>query len=155
MILIITIILFILGLLGTLLPFLPGPLLIWLGVFIFAWADGFVTVDITHLVGQGILVGIVFAVDWVSSFIGVKRAGGSRAALIGAAAGLPVGLIILGPLGIIIGPLAGAFLIEFISRGDLEKAFRVSIGSLIGFLGGTFFKVVVGVVMIVWFFLVI
>ncbi len=155
MILFITIILFILGLLGTLLPFLPGPLLIWLGVFIFGWADGFVSVDLTHLVGQGILVGIVFAVDWMSSFIGVKRAGGSRAALFGAAAGLPVGLIILGPLGIIIGPLAGAFLVEFISRRNLEKALRVSIGSLVGFLGGTFFKLVVGVVMIVWFFLVI
>ncbi len=155
MILFLTITLFVLGLLGTLLPFLPGPFLIWLGVFVFGWAEGFVTVDVTHLVGQGILVGIVFAVDWVSSFIGVKRAGGSRASLAGAALGLPIGLVILGPLGFIIGPLAGAFLVEFFSRGDLGKALRISIGSLLGFLGGTLFKLIVGIVMIIWFFLVI
>ncbi len=155
MILFVTIILFLLGLLGTLLPFLPGPVLIWLGVFVFGWGESFVSVDLNHLIGQGLLVGLVFIVDYISSFIGIKKAGGSRGALVGAFLGLPVGLVFLGPLGIIIGPLAGAFLVEIFSGKDFGKALRVSIGSLLGFLGGTFFKILVGVAMIVWFFLVI
>jgi len=153
--LIITIILFLVGLAGTLLPFLPGPFLVWLGVFIYGWAEGFEVVDGAHILGQLTIMIVVFTVDWLSSFLGVKRAGGSRSALLGAALGLLVGLFILGPLGIIIGPLAGAFLVEFFSRGDIDAALRVGIGSLLGFLGGTLFKLIAVLTMIIWFFRVI
>lgn len=152
---IVSIICFLLGLIGTLIPFLPGPILVWGGVFLYGWAEGFVNIGPSHLLGQGVLLGLIFLVDWVSSFIGVKKAGGSKYSLWGAVFGLIMGLFFLGPLGIIVGPPLGAFLIEFISRGDLEKALRISLGSLLGFLGGTVVKLIIELVMIVWFFMVI
>lgn len=150
--LVIAVIIFIVGLLGTVLPVLPGVMLIYAGMLLYGFMTGFATLNVYFFVMQGIVVGIVILVDYVASAVGTKLSGGSRQAAIGAVIGTILGLILLGPLGIIVGPFVGAVAVE-LSRGAAPaRAVRVGFGTLIGTVGGTVIKLGAAVAMIVYFF---
>lgn len=153
--LVITVIFFIVGLLGTFLPALPGPLIIWAGMFIYGLFVGFENLTLGFYLAQALAVGVLFLIDYISVAIGTKRYGGSKYSIFGAVVGLVVGLIILGPLGIIIGPFLGAVLVELISGRPLENAFITGSGTLLGFFGGTVIKIIMEIAMIAWFFFII
>ncbi len=71
----------------------------------------------------------------------------------GAVVGTILGIIFLGPLGIVIGPFAGAVIVEFFQKKDIKKSLQVGFGTLMGILGGTVLKIIMEIVMIVWFFI--
>jgi uncharacterized protein YqgC (DUF456 family) len=100
-------ILVLLGLAGTILPVLPGVLLVFGGLFLAAWADGFQHVGIVALSIIGTLAALSFVTDFVATLLGAKRVGASPLALLGAAIGGIVG-IFLGIPGLIFGPFIGA-----------------------------------------------
>lgn len=150
--LILAIILFITGLLGTVLPLLPGTALIYAGFVLYGFMTKFVTLDITFYILQGLALILVFIIDYVASAAGTRRFGGSKQAAWGAVIGAVIGLF-LGPLGIIIGPFVGAVGIELLRGIEINQAVRVGFGTLIGFIGGTFLKLGVGILMIVYFFI--
>ena len=150
--LIITVIIFVVGLLGTVLPVLPGVMLIYAGMLLYGFMTGFATLDVYFFVLQGIVVGIVILVDYVASAVGTKLSGGSKQAAIGAVIGTVLGLIFMGPLGIIVGPFLGAIAVELSRGAPPARAVRVGLGTLIGTLGGTVIKLGAAVAMIVYFF---
>ncbi|HEX5122825.1 MAG TPA: DUF456 domain-containing protein, partial [Rhodanobacteraceae bacterium] len=80
-------ILIVVGIVGTVLPALPGVPLVFAGMFVAAWADGFQHVGLWTLIGLGVLTIIAIAVDFLAGLAGAKRVGASRLALIGAAVG--------------------------------------------------------------------
>jgi len=82
-------------------------------------------------------------VDNVVALLGIQVTGGSKAALVGGGIGVVVGLFVFPPFGIIIGPLLGAILAELIVGNTAKRAFASGVGSLLGFLYGTFLKTVV------------
>ncbi len=149
--LIIAIIFFISGFLGTILPIMPSAPLIWLGMFIYGFFVDFANFSWVFYLGQGILTLLVLFVDYISSAWGVRHYGGSKAAIWGSIIGALSG-IFFGPLGLIIGPFIGAVLAELLVKRNLAHAFRIGIGTLIGFLGGTVVKFVIEGIMITWFF---
>lgn len=153
--LIIAVILFVLGFLGTILPALPGPILIWTGMLGYGYFVNFENLSFSFYLSQALAVGLIYVVDYLSVVLGAKKYGGSRYAGWGAAAGTLVGLITLGPLGVIVGPFAGAVLVELLMGRTAQKAVKVGIGTIIGFLGGTFVKLLMEIVMIIWFFITI
>lgn len=153
--LITAVILFILGFLGTILPALPGPILIWAGMLGYGYFVNFENLSVSFYLSQALAVGLIYVVDYLSVVLGAKKYGGSRYAGWGAAAGTLVGLITLGPLGIIVGPFAGAVLVEILTGRTAQQAVKVGIGTIIGFLGGTFVKLLMEIVMIIWFFITI
>ncbi|MDO9573498.1 MAG: DUF456 domain-containing protein, partial [Candidatus Contubernalis sp.] len=104
---------------------------------------------------QALVVGLIYLIDYFSVVLGVKKYGGSRYAGWGAAAGILVGIVTLGPLGVIVGPFAGAVLVEILMGRTTQEAVKVGIGSLLGFLGGTFIKLLIEVIMVIWFFITI
>jgi uncharacterized protein len=143
-------VLVIVGLAGTVLPVIPGGLLIFVGLFLAARADGFVHVGTVGLVIIGVLAALTFVVDFLASLLGAKRAGASPHALIGATLGGIVGLF-LGIPGIIVGPFAGAVAGELLARRDLLQAGKVGLGTWLGLVAAAVLKVVIAFAMIVTF----
>lgn len=144
-------ILVIAGLIGTVLPVLPGVLLVFGGLFLAAWADDFTRVGYVALGIIGALGLLSFAADFVSSVLGAKRVGASPLALFGAAAGGTIG-VFFGIPGIVFGPFLGAGLGEYFARGELLRAGKVGIGTWIGLLVAAIAKVVIAVAMVATFF---
>ncbi len=135
------------GVLGTVLPVLPGALLVFAGLFLAAWAQDFARVGVWGLAIIGALMAVSFAVDFIASMLGAKRVGASPKALIGAAAGGLAGLF-FGLPGILLGPFIGAVLGELIARGGFAQAARVGVGTWLGLLVAAVAKLVIAFLMI-------
>ncbi|HWQ71990.1 MAG TPA: DUF456 domain-containing protein [Desulfitobacteriaceae bacterium] len=151
--LILTIILFIAGLLGTILPVLPGPILIYGGMLLYGLMTKFATLDAYFFILQTLVLIVIFLIDFVASAVSTRRFGGSKPAVWGAIIGTILGLFILGPLGIIIGPFLGATVTELLRGKGADQSIRVGFGSLVGILGGTVFKLGAEILMIIYFFM--
>ena len=150
--LLVAILFFILGIVGTVLPVLPGAALIWAGMFIYGLLTGFASLDIAFFVLQGMAVLLIVAVDYMAAAWGTRRFGGTRAAIWGAVVGLPLGILVLGPGGIIFGPFVGAFFGGLLAGLPPDRALSSSFGALIGLVGGLLLKLALEGVMIIWFF---
>jgi uncharacterized protein YqgC (DUF456 family) len=140
-------VLVLLGVLGTVLPVLPGILLVLGGLFLAAWAQDFTRVGWVGLTVIGILAALAFAADFVASLLGAKRVGASAKALIGAALGGFVG-IFFGLPGILVGPFAGAVVGELLARGGWKQATKVGVGTAMGLLFAAVAKLVLAFLMI-------
>lgn len=127
------------GFAGTLLPALPGVPLVFCGMLLAAWADGFRHVGTFTLIALGALTVLATVVDFVAGVLGAKRVGASRHALVGAAVGTLVGLF-FGLAGLLLGPFIGALLGELAAGGGLHRATGVGAGAWLGFVVGTVLK---------------
>lgn len=151
--LIIVMIFFALGIIGIFVPVLPEASLVWLGMLIYGFLTEFENLPGWFYVVQALAAILVLAADYIATAVGTKKFHGSKGSVIGASLGLLIGVITFPPFGIIIGPFLGALLGETIHGSSVEKSVHVSIGSLIGVLGGIFIKLIFVVAMIVWFFI--
>jgi hypothetical protein len=139
LILIIAFSLLLLGLLGSIIPGLPGPPISYLAVLLIHFFTG-TQFSTSFLWTWGIVVAVVFVLDYTLQAWGVKKFGGGRKSTIGTFVGLFVGLL-FPPIGLLIGPFAGAFLGALSEvNGDNDRALKVAIGSFIGFVTGTALK---------------
>ncbi|ABO50527.1 protein of unknown function DUF456 [Desulforamulus reducens MI-1] len=153
--LIIASIFFIVGMAGIFLPILPGAPLLLAGMLVYGFFEHFTHLTWQFFAGQSILVAFVFGIDYLASIWGVKKYGGSKYAVWGSIIGTIMGLFLLGPLGVIIGPFLGAVFGELIVCRNYNQAFKAGLGTLIGFLGGALAKLFLQILMIIWFFNVI
>ena len=144
------IILMILGIIGCLVPVLPGPPLSFAGL-LFLHFSRFGQFPKSTLITMGVIAVIVTILDYIVPVWGTKKFGGSKYGTRGAMVGLIIGLF-LGPMGIVIGPLIGAFVGEMIFKDDIRYAARAGFGSLIGFLAGIGLKLAAAFVMTFYFF---
>lgn len=127
------------GIAGTVLPALPGPILVFAGLLLGAWADGFERVGVATLVLLALLTALAYLVDLAATVLGVQRSGASTRAVVGAAIGLVAG-IPFGLPGLLIGPFAGALLAELTVHRDMRMAGRAGFAAWLGFLVGTVLK---------------
>lgn len=135
----------ILGIVGSFLPVLPGPLTSWIGLLIFHLAD-VVPMNWTFLIITLIVAITIWILDYIIPAMGTKRFGGSKAGMIGTSLGLIVGLLAPIPGGIIIGPFVGALIGELLNKSEFNKALKAAFGSFLGFLASTFIKFIVALV---------
>jgi uncharacterized protein YqgC (DUF456 family) len=131
--------LIVIGIIGTIVPALPGVPLVFVGMLIAAWADGFQHVGVWTLAILGLLSAIAIAVDFLAGLAGARRVGASKLALVGAAVGTIVGMF-FGIPGLLLGPFAGALIGELAAGSSLHRAANVGVGAWIGFLIGTVLK---------------
>jgi uncharacterized protein YqgC (DUF456 family) len=143
------IILMILGIIGCLVPVLPGPPLSFLGLILLHFTR-FGPFTKGQLIIFGIIAVVVTIMDYIVPVWGTKKFGGSKYGTRGATVGLIIGLF-LGPLGLVLGPLIGAFVGEMIFKDDIGYAFKAGFGSLIGFLTGIGLKLAASFVMTFYF----
>jgi uncharacterized protein len=134
--------LMLIGLAGTVLPALPGVVLVLAGVILGAWIDDFTRVPVWVVILLGVLAVIAWVTDYVATLLGAKKAGASTLALVGAAAGTILG-IFTGLIGLLFMPLAGAALGQYMSERDSKNAAKVGIATWLGLLVGTILKVVI------------
>jgi len=135
------------GLLGAILPFLPGVPLAWLGLFIYALVTDFEKISVATIVTFFVLTMLTLILDFVAPMLGAKKYRASKYGVIGAFVGFIIGIFVLGFWGIILGPLAGAFLGELISMRKPKQALGSALGAFVGFIVGTLFKIVLIFVM--------
>lgn len=121
------------------LPGLPGPVLVFLGLLLAAWGDGFSRVGIATMVLLGLLTAAAYVVDMAAMVLGVRRSGASGRAVAGAALGMLLGLP-LGLPGLLLGPFVGAVLAELTVRRDARQAGRAGLAAWLGFVVGTITK---------------
>lgn len=146
-ILVIATLLVVVGIVGTVVPVLPGVLLVFGGLWLAAFAQDFSRVGLVGLSIIGVLAALSFAIDFFATVMGAKRVGASPKALAGAALGGFVG-IFLGLPGILLGPLAGAMLGELAARGGWKQATKVGVGTTLGLLFAAVAKLVIAFLMV-------
>lgn len=135
------------GLAGTVLPVLPGTVLVWGGILLGAWIDDFQRVGTTTLVVITVLAALAWVLDYVAGLLGARKAGASRQALLGAAVGTVAGLF-MGVVGVLFMPLVGAALGEYLAQKDQTRAVRVGVATWLGIMLGLLAKVVLAFVMV-------
>ena len=141
-----------LGLIGSFLPVLPGPLTSWLGLFILYYTS-IVPMNYTFLGITLAIAILIWILDYIIPAIGTKRFGGSTYGVYGTTIGLLIGLFSPIPLGILIGAFLGAFIGEILhDKTNTKRAFKASIGSLLGLITSTIIKFTVALVYAVLFF---
>ena len=139
--------LIVLGMVGTVLPALPGAILVFAGIALAAWIDHFTRVPVWMVVVFGLLTLLAWSVDYLAAALGARRAGASRLAIVGAAIGAIAG-IFTGLVGLLFMPLVGAAVGEYIAQRDLRHAGHVGLATWVGLLVGTAAKIAIVFVMV-------
>ena len=134
--------LIVVGVAGTVLPALPGAILVFAGIALAAWIDDFTRISAWTLALLGAMTALAWATDFVAAAMGAKRVGASRYAIVGAALGTLAG-IFTGFVGLLFMPLVGAAIGEFVALRDVARAGRVGLATWIGLLVGTAVKVAI------------
>ncbi|MTH52433.1 DUF456 family protein [Bacillus mangrovi] len=143
---------FIIAFAGLIYPVIPSVVFIVGGFLLYGFFYGFGSFGYTFWMIEGIFVAVLFAADYVTNLMGIKRVGGSRAAIWGSTIGLLVGPFAIPIAGILIGPFIGAVIAELIvHKKDLKTSVKVGLGSLIGFISGVFAKSIIQLIMIGYF----
>lgn len=138
------------GLAGTLLPALPGTPIMLAGFLLMAWLNEFIRVGFGTLLGLTALTLLALILDFLATAEGARRFGAGRAAILGATLGLLVGLF-FGIPGMLLGPFIGAVVGHRMGKATLDDSLRAGVGASVGVLVGTAAKVVIGILMLIWF----
>jgi len=132
-----------LGIIGSILPALPGPPLSYIGLILLHLTDK-VQFSTRQLLFWFVLVLITLVADYLLPVLGVKRWNGSKWGNICCIAGTIIGVFVFPPWGIIVGPFLGAFLGELlIAQKETSAALKAGFGAFLGFLMGTVLKLTV------------
>ncbi len=141
-------VLIILGIIGSFMPILPGPLTSWFGLFILNLISS-IEIENTLLIITFIIAVTIFILDSLIPIYGSKYFGATKYGIIGASIGLVIGILTPIPFGILIGPIMGALIGELLFNKDLKKSIKSSIGVLIGFVASSFIKFVTCVIYLI------
>jgi len=149
LIIILSALLILAGIAGSLLPVLPGLPLSYLGILLLHFATSY-TFSVGFLITWAVVILIIQLLDYYVPIWGTRRFGGSRKGVWGSTLGLLVGLF-MGPWGVILGPFVGAFIGEQLSHKDIQQSFQSALGSFIGILFGAVLKLIAGGMLLYYF----
>lgn len=123
------------GLLGIVVPGLPGVGLVFIGILFYAMMTDFVQVSVGFVIGSGIVALAAWLVEYLGAIIGAKAGGGGKFTLLGTIAGGLLGLLAGGPLGLLAGVVLGAAMGAMYEGKTVEKAGRAALFSIVGIMG--------------------
>ena len=138
-----------LGIAGSFLPIIPGPLTSWLGLLSLQYTSK-IKQDWGFLGWTLAIAILIMILDYLIPIWGTKALGGTKAGAIGSTIGLVVGLF-FPPFGIIFGPFVGAFAGELSKNPNRKLALKAAFGSFLGFLSGVFIKFIVSFIYLLFF----
>ena len=139
--------LIVIGVIGTVLPALPGVVFVFAGILLGAWIDDFTVVSIGTVVACGVITLIAWGVEYVAGIMGAKKVGASRQAVIGSLIGTVAG-VFSDLWGLLFMPLAGAAIGQYIYDRDLIRAGNVGIATWLGMVAGMLTKIALSFLMI-------
>jgi uncharacterized protein YqgC (DUF456 family) len=156
------IILLLVGVIGAIVPGIPGPTISFIGLLLLHFTERY-SYSADFLWIMGLIMVVVTALDYVVPVWGTKKFGGSKRGMWGSTIGLIIGIfflpalgIVLGPFGlfgIILGPFLGAYIGESTGGKSQDESMRAAFGAFIGFLAGTFMKFAYSIVVGIYFFI--
>lgn len=152
-ILLIAIVLFVIGFIGSFLPILPGNAIAWLGILIHKMLLGNASVSWTFFWIATALAILAQVLDLLFTYWGARHFGASWQGAAGGVLGGIIGAIFFNLPGLILGPIVGVLAVEFTRNQDLRAATRAGIGTIVGGLLAFTAKLILTVVMIAGFFL--
>ncbi|KJF42138.1 DUF456 domain-containing protein [Draconibacterium sediminis] len=138
------------GVLGCVLPIIPGPPLSYIGLLLLHFTERY-QFSSKFLIIWAIITVVVYALDYLIPAWGTKKFGGSKRGVWGSIIGLVIGMFFFPPFGIIIGPFVGAVIGELTVGKDSGAALKSGFGSFMGFLAGTLLKLIASGMM-TWYF---
>ncbi len=139
--------LIVIGVIGTVLPVLPGTILVLAGIALAAWIDDFTRISAWTVGLVAVLAVLAWVTEYVAGLLGAKKAGASTLAIVGAAVGTVVG-VLSGLWGLLIFPFIGAAAGQYLHQRDLGEAGKVGLATWLGLLVGTILKLVIVFVML-------
>ena len=140
-----------LGIVGSFLPILPGPLTSWIGLLLLYMTKA-VPLDWTFLGITLAIALLIWIFDYFIPAIGTKRFGGSKYGIYGTTIGLIIGLLSPIPFGMLLGAFFGAFFGELLyNKKDTNRALKASFGAFIGFLASATIKFSIATVYVILF----
>ena len=134
--------LIVVGVVGTVLPAIPGATLVFAGIALAAWIGDFARIPVWIVVAAGVLAALTWVIDFAAASVGAKRVGASPWAIAGAALGTIAG-VFTGLVGLLFLPLAGAAIGEFLAERDVLRAGKVGVATWLGLVIGTALKVAI------------
>lgn len=152
---VITILLFILGLFGIVVPGLPGLGLLFAGVLFYAWATGFATITGSTVLVIGIVALVAGLAEWYGSGIATRIGGGKRKAFWGALVGSVVGLLVGSAPGLLVGAFLGAVAGALAEGKDISSAGKIGLLSIVGIIGAKLVQLVFAIAIIIAFFIAV
>lgn len=151
----ITIVLMLLGVVGTLLPAIPGIGFVFAGILVYAIATQFATISGATVAIFGVIAVLTWLANYLGSVMGAASGGGKGKALIGTILGAIAGVIIGGPVAILIGAFIGALVGALIEGKTHQQATKVAIWSVVGIIGATLFQFLIAISMVIAFFIAV
>jgi uncharacterized protein YqgC (DUF456 family) len=145
-------ILTILGVIGNIIPIIPGTPFNYIALLVLHFVRGGEVFSTTFLIVFGILTAISLAMDYILPILGAKLHGVSRWGIAGSVVGMLVGLVLLSLPGMVLGMFAGAVAGEIIARKKAHQALKAGLATFVGSLAALVLKFGLSVVMAVYFF---
>lgn len=146
-------ILFLVSLIGVLIPFVPDTSPLWVAFFLFHFF-GPGSLPVIFWVSMVVITALILVADYFPSAYFVNKYGGSKLAVIGAGVGLIVGPIILGPAGVLVGPFAVVVVISLLEKKKAFMALKIGTVTMVAIFSSAAVKFVLQLVMIIWFFII-
>ena len=156
-----SILLIISGFIGSIIPVIPGPPIAYLGLIVLLFADEFriqlATNNYFILISMGVVTVLITALDFYLPVWGTKKFGGSSSGPRGSTYGLVIAVVLtiltsgMGILLLILGPFLGAYFGEKYAGNSNEVALKSAVGSFLGFISGTFIKLVLVTLVALYF----
>lgn len=132
----------IIGLIGCIIPMLPGPPIAY-GALILLHLTDKVQFTLKQLIVWLVVVIVVQVIDYFIPTLGTKKLGGTRWGIWGCFIGTLIGMFVFPPWGVILGPFLGAVIGELLGGKETEEALKAGLGAFIGFMAGTILKFIV------------
>ena len=145
------------SIIGIFVPMIPDIIPVWIGVIIYQFGPFTMDLPFNFWVVLVIVTIITILSDFLANAIAVRKSGGSNVSVIAALLGLALGLIILGPIGVILGPFVAIFLAEYYrgQKKDYNKPLKIAFSTVFAFLGSAVVKIILILLVIIWFFILV
>lgn len=135
------------GIIFSVLPPLPGPLLTYGAMISTHFVSDEMVFSNTAFIVWGIIGAAIVVADYVLPIAATKKFGGTRAGVIGGMIGTLAGILLPIPFGIILGPLFGAIIGDLYGGNRIREAFKSGFGSFLGFIAATTLKLLYAVIL--------
>jgi uncharacterized protein YqgC (DUF456 family) len=147
----VTLFFMLIGLIGIVLPIIPGTAVILLAAFIYALIEGFQVIGWPTLLVLLVLTLVATTADIWASTVGARMGGASGWSVVMGLVGGLVGFVIFSLPGAIIGAIAGVLVTEIVRVGDWRQALKAGSGWLLGWLFATVLQLGIGLIMVAFF----
>jgi uncharacterized protein len=151
--------LFLFSLAGVFIPVIPDALLVWAAFLLYRFGIGEVSLGWSFWLPMTVLTLFLIAADMLANMYFVKRYGGDKWSMFAAVAGVILGPLLLGvflgPFSIIVGPFLAVFAVGIVQKNDAQRSLQMAMGTVLGFLSSGVVKIIIQLIMIIWFLVVV